>query len=78
MEPEKMMTPEDEEKFNKYFRRVKVEVRKNVDKKWDAKKYAASASGLLARVGMNQDPEFAEEAATYILAATYQKRGDKQ
>lgn len=33
MEPEKMMTPEDEEKFNKYFRRVKEEVRKNVDKK---------------------------------------------
>ncbi len=77
MEQEQTMTPEMEEKFNKYFRRIKEEVRKIVDKKCDPKKCAGNASWLLARFGMNKDPECAEEAATYILAATYQTRGDK-
>lgn len=77
-EKNKMMTPEDEEKLNKYFRRIRDEVKKNLEKRWDAKRYATSAAWLLARFGTNKDPEFAEEAATYILAGTFLKRGDKQ
>lgn len=76
-EQSKAMKPEEEEQLNKYFRRIREEVKKNIEKKWDAKRYAASAGWLLARFGTNQNPEFAEEAATYILAGTFLKRGNK-
>lgn len=74
---EEMQMMNNEEDFNRYFKRIKEEVQKNLNRKWDARKYASSASWLLTRFAMNQDPEFAEEAATYILAATYMKRGTK-
>lgn len=77
-EQNKTMKPEEEEQLNKYFRRIREEVKKNIEKKWDAKKYAGSAAWLLARFGANKDPEYAEEAATYILAGTFMKRGDRQ
>lgn len=78
-QPMQMMNSEFEEKFNNYFRRIKSETRKILEKGWDARKCASGASWLLARFGMNKDPEFAEEAATYILAATYQKmEGEKK
>ena len=72
-----MQMMNNEEEFNRYFKRIKEEVQKNLNRKWEARKYANSASWLLTRFAMNQDPEFAEEAATYILAATYMKRGTK-
>lgn len=74
-----MMNSDFEEKFANYFKRIKAETRKILERQWDARKCASSASWLLARFGMNKDPEFAEEAATYILAATYQKmEGEKK
>ena len=48
------------------------EIYRFLQARWDAKKCAGSAGMLLARFGMNKDPEFAEEGATYILAATFQ------
>lgn len=74
---EEMQMMNSEEEFNRYFKRIKEEVQKNLNRRWEAKKYASSASWLLTRFAMNQDPEFAEEAATYILAATFMKRGKK-
>lgn len=76
-EQSKAMKPEEEEQLNKYFRRIREEVKKNIEKKLDAKRYASSAAWLLARFGTNKDPEYAEEAATYILAGTFLKRGNR-
>lgn len=75
VEEVKMMN--DDEDFNRYFKRIKDEIRKNLEKRWDAKKYAGSAGWLLTRYMANRDPEFAEEAATYMLAATFIERGKK-
>lgn len=68
----KKLTPDEEERLNKYFSRIKEETKAILEKRWDAKKCAGSAGMLLARFGMNKDPEFAEEGATYILAAVFQ------
>ncbi len=78
MEENKQMSSGEEEKFVQYFRRIREETKKNLEKKWDAKRYAASAGWLLAQFSMNKNPEYAEEAATYILAATYMARGEKR
>ena len=78
MEQNKQMNNADEEKFVQYFRRIREETKRNLEKRWDAKRYATSAGWLLAQFSMNKNPEYAEEAATYILAATYIARGDRQ
>lgn len=78
MEENKQMNSGEEEKFVQYFRRIREETKTVLQKKWDAKRYAASAGWLLAQFSMNKNPEYAEEAATYILAATYMVRGDKR
>lgn len=77
MAEESKTMSEDDPDFMRYMKRIREEIRKILEKKGDAKKYAGSAGWLLARYGMNKDPEYAEEAATYILAATFLERGKK-
>lgn len=77
MDNERTTISETDDEFMKYMKRIKDETRSILNKKWNSKKYGGSATWLLARYSMNKDPEFAEEAATYILAATYLERGKK-
>lgn len=77
MEENNKTMPIDDEKLAKYMRRIREEVKRNLDKKWEIKKYTTAAKWLLFQYVARGDSECAEEAATYILAATYMLRGDK-
>lgn len=75
---EQKMTPEDEEKFGKYFKRIKEEVMRALSKEQQPAKFAGNAGWLLARFAKNRDAEYAEEAAVNILAGTFLTRGKKE
>ena len=59
MEENNKTMPIDDEKLAKYMRRIREEVKRNLDKKWDIKKYTTSATWLLTQCAMRKDAECA-------------------